>query len=90
MSFGGGRQGVARGCGGSKEKILSMSLSKVQKAVATIPSGPGMWLKKTCCKVFFFVEKKEQKRERGLGGQMESHSLPRCRWGKGEVALPTF
>lgn len=41
-----------------------MLLSKVQKAVATIPSGPGMWLKKTCWEAFFFVWKKEQKRER--------------------------
>ena len=40
--------------------------------------------------MFFFAGKKEQKRERGLGGQVESHSLPRVRWGKGEVALPTF
>lgn len=36
-----------------------------------------MWLKKTCCVVFFFVGKKEQKRERGLGRQVESDSLPR-------------
>lgn len=63
-----------------------MSLSKVQKAVATIPSGPGMWLKKTCCKLFFFVEKKEQKREAWEG----RWSLIHCPGAGGEKERLTF